>query len=375
MDAGIHAVRNPRPESLLERWEEWGRERGAPPLFFEQRREAERFYAWLSARREYSPSTLYKYMVMFRQLCLELARRGLAPRDLSVQLYLDLRSALRDRMLPVVVKLYAKYLASVTGDERWEKLRSQVKAAAPKRRLPATLTPEEVRRLIEECGRRSFELKVLVETIYETGARAGEILNMRAKDIVFDEVGARLLIRSSKSEARAVRVVLYAADLARLVEGRRPEDRLFERDYSTYLRWLEEAWRAAGLPDISRKFHALRHTRATELYGRMSEKAMMLWFGWRTRGMIDVYARVTQEEAEREYLAAVGAARRQEEQQAARCPRCGYPNPGAASYCLRCGAPLKPELQLEKARDTLILTELLRKVEELERRLARKAER
>ena len=369
------SARRKRPEPIVERWEEWGRENGAPPLFFEQRREAEAFLAWLRARRGYSPASLQKYMIIFRQLCLALARRGLTPRQLDVQTYLELRAQLRDAKLPAVVKLYAKYMLAVTGDERWGRLLSQVRVPAGKPRLPEVLTREQVRRLIEECGRLSFELRVLVELLYETGARVGEVLGVRARDVTFDEVGARVLIRSSKSEVRAVRVVLYAADLARLVEGRRPEDRLFERDYNTYLRWLARAWRAAGLPETGRKFHALRHTRATELYGRMSEKAMMLWFGWRTRGMIDVYARVTQEEAEREYLAAVGAARRQEEQPAARCPRCGYPNPGAASYCLRCGAPLKPELQLEKARDTLILTELLRKVEELERRLARKAEK
>jgi len=185
-------------------------------------------------------------------------------------------------------------------------------------------------------------------------------------------VGARVLIRRSKSEARAVRVVLYAADLARLAAGRRPEERLFRHEYSTYLRHLAEAWEAAGLPPVRRKFHALRHTRATELYGRMSEKAMMLWFGWRTRSMIDVYARVSQEQAEREYLSAVGAARREEQPRSAPCPRCGYQNPLHASYCLRCGAPLRQEEALEKARDALLLSELLRKVEELERKLGKK---
>jgi integrase/ribosomal protein L40E len=229
--------------------------------------------------------------------------------------------------------------------------------------------------LLEECGRLGFELKVLVELVYETGARAGEILNLRARDVVFDDIGAKLLIRSSKSEARAVRVVLYSADLARLVEGKKPEEKLFKQSYNTYLRWLEEAWQNAGLPSIGRKFHALRHTRATELYGKMSEKAMMLWFGWRTRGMIDVYARVSQEEVESEYLSAIGAVKRQEQAATIQCPRCGYQNPGTASYCLRCGAPLKPELQLEKARDTLMLAELLRKVEELEKKLARKTEK
>jgi len=368
----LHSVHSKRPESILEHWEEWGRENGAPQLYYEEKQEAERFYAWLSAKKSYSPSTLHRYLVVYRQLCFELAKKGLTPRDLDMHVYLDLHSAIRDNGFPVVVKLYAKYMASVTGEDRWEKLYAQVKVPRQRQKLPTVLTPDQVKALLEECGRTSFELKVLVELVYETGARAGEILHIRARDIVFDEAGAKLLIRSSKSEARAVRVVLYAADLARLAEGKKPEEKLFRQSYNTYLRQLGEAWRNAGLPSVGRKFHALRHTRATELYGKMSEKAMMLWFGWKTRSMIDVYARVSQEEAEQEYLSAIGAVKKQDQPAAVQCPRCGYQNPGTASYCLRCGAPLKPELQIEKARDTLMLVELMRKVEELEKKLARK---
>jgi integrase/ribosomal protein L40E len=368
----LHSVHSKRPESILKHWEGWGRKNGAPQPFYVYKQEAEKFYAWLSAKKGYSPSTLHKYLVVYRQLCLELAKKGLAPRDLDMQVYLGLRPAVKDNVFPVVAKLYAKYMVSVTGEDRWEKLYAQVKVPRQKQKLQTVLTPDQVKALLEECGRISFELKVLVELVYETGARAGEILHIRARDIVFDEAGAKLLIRSSKSEARAVRVVLYAADLARLVEGKKPEEKLFRQSYNTYLRQLREAWKNAGLPSVGRKFHALRHTRATELYGKMSEKAMMLWFGWRTRSMIDVYARMSQEEAEQEYLSAVGAVKRQEQAVAVQCPRCGYQNPGTASYCLRCGAPLKLELQLEKARDTLMLAELMRKVEELEKKLVKK---
>ena len=149
----------------------------------------------------------------------------------------------------------------------------------------------------------------------------GEILSLRVRDVGFDELGARIRIWRSKSESRVVRVVLYASDLARLAEGREPDEYVFTRNYNTYLRWLTKAWTKAGLPRVRRKFHVLRH--ATEVYGRMSEKAM-IWFGWRTRSMIDVYARVKPEQAE-EYLAALGVAERRSEETVVRCPRCGTP--------------------------------------------------
>ena len=34
--------------------------------------------------------------------------------------------------------------------------------------------------------------------------------------------------------------------------------------------------------------HLLRHKRATELYKELSEKEMMLYFGWTTRTMLDI---------------------------------------------------------------------------------------
>ena len=226
---------------------------------------------------------------------------------------------------------------------------------------------------MEECGREDFELKVLVALIYETGARAGEILRLKGRDIEFDQYGARLWIRRSKSEARVVRVALYANLLAAWLEARKPgsDEPVFTREYNAYLERLSRVWERAGLPPVSRKFHILRATRATELLrGRVfTEREMMLWFGWRTRGMIDVYAKVTMQDAEASYLAAVkGVDLKKEEPPRPRaCPRCGSLNPPEASYCLKCAAPLSPEAQRQVSNLELLLQQLLREVEELKR--------
>ena len=180
-----HSTIERRPESVLESWEEWGRERGAPPAFSEMKREAERFLAWLRAQRSYSPNSLHRYMVVFRRLCLELSREGLLPGQMSLEQYLWLRQRLGEQKLPEVVKLYAKYQLAVTGDERWERLYSKVRVPAKRQGLPQVLTQEQVRALLEECGRKSFELKVLVELVYETGARVGEVLGLRVADVSF----------------------------------------------------------------------------------------------------------------------------------------------------------------------------------------------
>jgi len=69
---------------------------------------------------------------------------------------------------------------------------------------------------------------------------------------------------------------------------------------------LTRAWALAELSPIKRKFHVLRHSRATELLKKrvFTEREMMKWFGWKTRKMIDVYSHITMENVEKSYLSA-----------------------------------------------------------------------
>ena len=368
-----HSTIEREPETLLANWFEPVKLRSGevlPPPPEESKREAERFLAWLRARRSYSPNTLHRYLVELRKLSCLLAKRGKGLRQLEYEDYLELHGALK---YPEAVKLYLKFLYEVSGEEKWERLYKRVKVPKAKQRLPEALTREQVEKLLEECGREDLELKVLVALIYETGARAGEILRLKAKDVEFDEHGARLWIRKSKSEARVLRVALYANLLAAWMETRKPkaEEPIFTREYNAYLKRLARAWERAGLPPTSRKFHILRHTRATELLKSrvFSEKEMMLWFGWRTRTMIDVYARVTMEDAEQAYLAAVKGAevKREEPPKPRGCPRCGALNPPEAKYCLKCAAPLSIEAQKQASNLELLLQQLLAELEELKK--------
>jgi len=99
----------------------------------------------------------------------------------------------------------------------------------------------------------------------------------------------------------------------------------------------------------------------------------MLWFGWRTRSMIDVYAKVTMQDVEASYLAAVkGVEVKKEEPPKPRaCPRCGSLNPPEARFCLKCAAPLVPEAEKQASNLELLVEQLLAKIGELEKKLAK----
>ena len=89
--------------------------------------------------------------------------------------------------------------------------------------------------------------------------------------------------------------------------------------------------------------------------------------------MIDVYAKVTMEDVERSYLASVKGVevKKEEPSKPKTCPRCATLNPPDSKFCLKCGAPLTTEAEKQLSTTELMLQQLLAKIAELERSLAK----
>ncbi len=307
-----HSTLNRDPNTLLRNWSKReirlrnGRVLPAPS---EQSKQiAIEFVNWLRTRGDYADNSVFRYLITLRKIIswAELWEKTIF--DLDYGDFIRIVNELHESDIQVVIKVILKFLYDKTEDIKFKRIYDKIKVTKKKRRMVDILNEEQIRSLIEACARIDYEMKVLVEVVYETGARVGEILSLTAKDVEFDEYGAKIYIRRSKSEFRAVRVILYANDLLKLCDGLRLEDMVFKHEYKYYLRKLSEAWKMAGLPrEVRRKFHVLRHTRATELLRRrvLSEKEMMLWFGWKTRGMLDVYAHITMSDVEERYLSAL----------------------------------------------------------------------
>jgi len=350
-----HSTIEKTPETILKNWYKpirlkTGSIRELPPPPEESREFTIKFLEWLRTRREYSPNSLHRYLVTLRKVVSWLGVQGKSLENMTYEDYLEMYSDLREQKLPETLKLVLKYLYFIAENEKYLKLYGKIKVKEKKARMVDVLSEDQVYRLFEACSRIDFELKVLVEVVYETGARVGEILSLRRKDIEFDRYGARIYIRKSKSEFRCVRVVLFATDLLRLCEPLDEEEHLFQKEYNSYLEKLRKAWKLAGLPPIRRKFHILRHSRATELLKRriFTEQEMMKWFGWKTRKMIDVYSHITMEDVEARYLSALSSNFDNKEFNTKHCPRCGLPLDNSFNYCPRCGQPLSSKASLEK---------------------------
>jgi len=291
-----------------------------------------------------------------------LEKKGLSVWKLSTKAYLliDLFFSEARMHAPGSIGLYTvsikkllKYLYYITEDEKYIKLYEKIKVPRKARSLPEILSPEEVIKIIDNIT--DIKYKVAVAILYEAGVRAREVLNLKIKDVEFDRYGARITVRSSKSEPRVVRITAFSMLLWAWIESHpnkgNPEAYLFygkspDKPLSYQALWkkLKQAARRAGIRKNIHP-HLFRHTRATEFYGVFREKEMMLWFGWKTRRMIDVYSKITQEDIEEKYLAITGVKQRDNARRALtpeKCPRCGTWLPPNAKYCPICGLPTSP---------------------------------
>ncbi|RLE65681.1 MAG: hypothetical protein DRJ47_04370 [Thermoprotei archaeon] len=319
----------------------------------------ESFMSWL-ANQGLRPSTRYRYAGIIGYFLAWLSSRNIKISDLKVKdidLYL---SSVHGKGLKhstvhwyvVGVKKLLRYLYYITDDEKYKKLYKKIKTPRLNKSLPEILSPEEVLKIITNFS--SLKYKALYALIYETGCRIGEALNLKIKHLVEDEYGFKVFFSRSKSEARAVRLVVFAGLIKKWLsihpERDNPEAYLFfgrhplkKMSRSAALKNLKKAALKAGIKKNVHP-HIFRHTRATELYRMFKELELMKWFGWKTRRMIDVYSKITQEEVETVYVKNILNEKKhslsEEEKTGKTCPKCGRISTFSSKYCHFCGTPL-----------------------------------
>lgn len=319
------------------------------------------FYAHL-ASKGVSGHHAYTCIVQAAKLLRFLRERGKSIADMEQR---DVEEFLagKARTVHAVIRIFIGFLK-----ERGYVSRS-ISVKVPKRRivLPEVLSREEVSRLIDAIDDLFY--KSLVAVMYETGARISEVLGVRYGDVEAFEYGFKVRIKRSKSEARTVLVVEYAPVLAAYLNTKswRRGEPLWPVHPDTVRKVLRKAGERIG---IKAHPHMLRHSRATHLYltHKFTEKELMLLFGWKTRDMIDVYARLVESDAHRAYLSLFGyKAREEREEELVQCPRCGQRNSPKARFCVRCGYPLGKEEREEVMKREVEIEEIKRELDELKR--------
>lgn len=227
---------------------------------------------------------------------------------------------------------------------------------ARKRGLPRDiLSRAEVKQLVDAC--KDQRDRCLVFLGYETGTRAGELLNLKIGDVEFDEYGAVVRVNGKTGERR-LRIVESVPDLrlwlSMLPCKENPKATLWPQrkrakgeplKLSGLTQLLENLRRETGINKHVHP-HLLRHTRATHLASVLTEAQMREFFGWtKSSRMPEIYVHLSGRDVDSTLLKHYGIkveVPKEDLLGPKACPWCQTVNSASARFCQQCNAPLDP---------------------------------
>ncbi|MFP4057119.1 MAG: site-specific tyrosine recombinase XerD [Candidatus Brocadiia bacterium] len=243
------------------------------------------FLDYLALECGVAENTLKAYRGDLAKLADHLRRRKSRPHDVTTTALLAFIVELKDRGYSVAT--VARTLAAVRMFYRFLVLEGIVERNvttaldSPKlwRRLPATLGPQEVEALLAQPkadGPLGLRDRAVLEVLYATGARAGEVVSLDVDSIHYDYGYLRCMGKGSKervvpvAERALAAVRRYALEARpRLLKGRAAAALFVSRtgarlDRRTVWRLVKKYARQAGIAkNVSP--HTLRHSFATHL--------------------------------------------------------------------------------------------------------------
>jgi integrase/recombinase XerD len=277
----------------------------------------------------------------------------------------------------ITLKKFYQWLEDVR--EGYPERVSWIKTSIKKNREKLTNLPtqEEIEDLINAaCTVRD---KALVSVLYESGCRVGELLNVRLKDVEFDDYGAIILVKG-KTGPRRIRLISSVPRLSVWIEHHpgkeNPESPLWINTGTTH---HEKAmmYQTARLilRDLAEKVnlnkpvnpHSFRKARATHLASKLTEAQMCEYFGWiQGSDMPFTYVHLSGRDIDEAILRMHGKIPKDngEEFTSKKCPRCSHENPSDSHFCITCRLPLdeKTAMEIEQRKKEFISTTITNEI-------------
>jgi integrase len=253
----------------------------------------------------------------------------------------------------ITLKKFYKWLND--GEEypdciRWLKCR---KRGGPKVEKKDVLTGEEIGRIINACSR--LRDRCFIHMTYEIGARAGEMLELKRKDVEFTGDGAVVSITNEKyrkGTGRHIPIVFSVPDLVTYMNS------MANKDPDGYL-WVCEGRknignrismtamekifkRAAEKAGMEKRvwLHLLRHCRCTHVSHLLTDAVKREMFNWSEKSdMPGYYTHLSSRQAQDSILANVYGIKNGESVDIF-CRRCKAKLPNGGERCWRCNLPL-----------------------------------
>lgn len=225
------------------------------------------------------------------------------------------------------------------------------------KKLPKDLlTKDDIEALINAASTERD--RALIATLYESGMRRSELFSIKIKNVSFDENGTIITIPEGKTGARRIRLVFATSFIRHWLDVHPTKT---SRDSFVFCSLvdpfgaLSETGLRCQMKKIAKKAgvqkrvnaHSFRHARATHLAEHLTEQQLKNYLGW-TPGsdMTRVYVHLSGKDMDNAILRLNGITideTHTDGLKVGRCPRCHDLNPADASFCNKCGLPLKEE--------------------------------
>jgi len=306
----------------------------------------------------------------------------------------ELLSFLKQFKNPVTRATYATRIKAfyrwlITG--KWgrgpyPKIVENIVTSVRKKELPAKsveeiLTQDEVLRIIDAA--QTSRDKALIAMLYDTGARPGEIISLRLKDVRLNEVAGEVIVYG-KTGRRRIPLTFSVPYIKKWLNEHplkdNPNAQLFLKlktgrggeEFSTSGLYglIEKLGKKAGLKKKISPY-TFRHSRLTELANVLREHQLKALAGW-TAGskMAEHYVRLAGLDLDAPLLEYYGLKKPEEHEESKlkpkACRRCNNVNPPTAIYCEKCLTPLDDKSvikrELEREEQMRAEVEELRKI-------------
>jgi len=231
-----------------------------------------------------------------------------------------------------------------------------------KRTMPKELlTFDDIKNLTNATN--NLRDRTFILLLYETGARIGEILGLKVKDVEFDQYGAKVGLQG-KTGYRKIRIISSAPAISNWLTqhpDRNNENGLLfcgignfkygaRLEYQSFRKVLRKTAKKIGLRKPINPHH-FRHSRATELAKKLTEAQLCKYMGWQIGSKeAATYVHLSGRDIDDKILALHGLKEEEKTEDLMKpieCPRCQIKNDPASKFCSGCSLGLDEKSILE----------------------------
>ena len=268
----------------------------------------------------------------------------------------------------IMVKRFYKWLKDPDDEEypaevKWIKTSSRMNNSL----LPEDILSEADVKAVMGVAEYSRD-RAFVAMLFDSGGRIGEVLSLQRKNVVFDEIGAVVVVdgKTGQRRQRLILSVPFVAEWLNDHPDKRPDAPLWVHhaqgcheegpaalDYYAARKLLQRLKQRVGLTKPTNP-QAFRHARATYLANYLTDAQLKKIFGWTQNSrMPGRYVHLAGRDVDEALMRVHGMDPKGQEKKAeltvVQCVRCDQKNSSIQKLCTKCGMPLDLKSAIEAA--------------------------